>query len=398
LLLRRENVAAWLALVGGALYIIHPINVMNGIKLIHLGYLLGGMLCLLALYLYSRYRDQTRSLGSYILEGSIVALMLFSYELYVVSPLLLILYEFFIQARARLSYVSRSALLRSALLWSTLMIVYLGIRWIVFRGVGGYADAWESNPLAPILRGGKWLSGWGFLHLFGESLGFKDALLGLAIGAVGWMLVLRPVGRRLILLAAGWFIVAALPYFAITATEHYVFAFGVIGLVFMLCLGLDELLRSSKGRLQSYLFPSAAALLIMTWIYARAATASHIVGKMQDDSIPAQALSDRMGHSHEDAMVFLATNVSDLHVPLRLELLQYPARMTLREILPPVSADFERALILEDFASVGIKVYALREDRQIRFYSNLSELLVAANNLPPAQDRMGSRDERRRKP
>jgi len=381
LLLWRENVKWLFALLGGAVIIIHPINVINVLKLIHLGNLLGGMFCLLAITLYARYRDRARSGWTYGLEGLIVALMLFSYELYVVSPILLVLYEYFIKAKAKLRGVKQQKLIRSLALWILLIMVYLAIRYWVFRGVGGYRDFWESNPLAPFLKGGKWLPGWGFLHILGQPLGILDFALALILGIIFLVIFANRPNLSLLLFALLWFVGASLPYFVITATYHYVFSFSMVGFIVALALGLDRLVRAGGKKPAATIAIIALILFLGILIYGRPAAIASVVESIKDDSIPSQILADHVGNGGDAVTIFLASERSDSHLLVRVRLLLHPTKVEIRDLVLPLSDADVGMMMQEDQADSAKKVYALRQGRRVTFYPSLIELIEEAKHL-----------------
>jgi len=392
-LLRRESVNFQLSILAGMILILHPINVINVLKIIHLGYLLGGMFCLLALNIYASFRDREKPFVIYLLEAGIIAAMLLSYELYVVAPLLLLLYEFFIKAEASSLQMKVRYFFKSLLLWGGLVGGYLLLRLIAFHGVGGYADFWERNPLAPFLKGGKWLSGWGFLHILGQPLGLLDIALLMILAAVVFFIILNKENRTILAFAIFWFIAASLPYFVITATYHYVFAFSLIGCIFALCLSYQ---RRLKGKVLSKAVGYAALLLLlMFWLYGHFPATASVIAGIENDHVPAQIIADQIGKEHDQTLVFLASASSDRHIQVRLALLLHPAQITLMEILPPLSPQEENRLYEADSSGMGYRIYALREGRNVAFQPNLSSLLQAAQQLnPPAGDT--PRPQRRR--
>jgi len=220
-----------------------------------------------------------------------------------------------------------------------------------------------------------------------------DIALFLILTAIVLFVILSKGSRKLLTFAVLWFIAASLPYFVITATYHYVFAFSLIGCIFAICLCYQRLLKLKP-------LPNAAGyaalfLLLMFWLCGRFPATASVIAGIENDHIPAQILADQIGKDKEQALVFLASASSDRHIQVRLALLMHPAQVALMEILPPLSPQEENRLYEADSSWTGHKIYAVREGRQMTFQQDLALLLRAAQRLnPPAGDT--PRPQRRR--
>ncbi len=388
LLLLKEGVKFPFALGAGLIALLHPINALNVVKTTHLGNLLGALFALIALYIYIRSRDKSKKRWAYLPEGILVAAALFSYELYVVLPLLLPIYEFFIKAKGKPKGVNVGRLLPSVIIWSALSAIYAIIRYLTFRGIGGYNDL-GGFSLTPVLKGGYWITGFGFFHLSGQPVGAADVLLFVVLAAVTIFLIFRRSIRHLLLFAGCWFVGASLPFFFIPATYYYVFAFAAFGMIIALAFCLaDSFPQSGKG-IAGRLVLILMGLLIIFWVRGSQLGVAYHLAEIDNQDLPAKALYDHIGQGSSKVNVYLVAEDDDRHLEIRLALLLYPTRLVLTQILYADANTALRLLSQQQSPDEGATYFALRQGRNISFYSSAEVLRAAAQNLPLRESAAG---------
>ncbi|RJP76217.1 MAG: hypothetical protein C4524_10460 [Candidatus Zixiibacteriota bacterium] len=386
LLLRRENAGFGLAGLGAVLFLVHPIHAINMAKLLHLAAPMFLLFFLAALNVYSAWRDRPRKgPGIYALEGVCLLLLLFTYELAVVAPVLLVLYEGFIKAGGSWSKVKFSRLGPSLALWGGLTVLYLLLRLVIFNGLGGYDTFGQVSLIRPFAQGAKWLSGVGFLHLEGQAPGWLDLAVVTAQLFIFTLLLRRP-NRLLLGFAFAWFSASILPFFFLPATYHYIYALPLVGLAFTLALCLKEL-PSAFLRPGFRLLPvPALAFTLLLWAAETRPGVRVIEEQLRQDLSAAGELHRRLEPHHGAVTVFLATEREDPHLLLRLARLRHPQAVEVRN-LPLSGRTLDSAgLAAEDQTRAGGKIYAWRQTGEtFSFYPSLEALLKAMENPATAR-------------
>lgn len=375
LLLRREKVKFGLASLGGILFLIHPTNAINVTKLIHFMGLWGFTFFLLALNLYVYYRDRPKSLWIYALEALSIIFILFSYEMFAVAPLLLVIYEFFIKAHGKLKNINASRLLSSFALWGFLTAAYMALRFAVFQGIGGYESFGQANPISPFLKGGKWLTGLGFLHFSDQTVGWLDIISVLALTLIFIMIFLRKENRYLLIFVPFWFVGASLPFYFVTATYHYVFAFPWIGIIVALILGVNELTLLPFKFFWRTVLISTSVLIMLIWTYETHLGIADVERVIRRDIARTQVVYDRISDKDNSVLIFLAAEKEEPRLLLRLIFWHYPAKVEIKNIMLTGKNINVDKLFREDQTHSASKIYAWRRGDVFTFYPSLDVLL-----------------------
>jgi len=376
LLLLKENVRWLLAWCGGLMFILYPMNGHSVTEAIGLGSLLGMMLFLGGLYIYAAFRDRPRGVITYIAEGVVIALMLLSYELYVLAPLLLLIYEFFLKAKGHVRQMRLDRLLPSIALWSALTFGYLALRYLVLHGIGGY-DFIGFRLVRPLLSLGKWVSGLGALDIAGHPSGSLKVFAALPLILLA--LSLRKKSLYIALYALCWAVSGSLIFFFFPAFGHHIHLLSALGIILAINLLMESFSESGPRAGVSKVTVLSYAYLLILWLVGNQLIISERITEARTEVLPAQRLSQEIRDAGAGVTIYWAAEQWNRHIPPRLELLLKSDCIEFKYIPWHSGPESGQGSISQETGKYPKHIFARFDGRQVEFYRTWEDLIIALN-------------------